>query len=112
MSIQVEVIDGVTVLVPIGDLDITTMPTFEKRVDTLLAAGARDLVWDLAAIGILPSTAAGFLLQTAKRVRAADGRMVLCGCTPRTLGTLRMMGVLELFRVFPARAAALAALRP
>lgn len=110
MAIRVEHEQGVAILSPEGDMDITQLPVFEARVAALLAEGTRNLVWDLAEVGILPSTAAGFLLQTAQRVRAVGGRMVLAAGSPRALTTLRTMGVLALFRTYPTRAEAVAAL--
>jgi anti-anti-sigma factor len=100
----------VTVLVPEGDLDVAALPAWEAQVDALLAAGVRALVWDLSGVGLLPSTAAGLLLQTAARVRAAGGRMALAGAPPRVRATLGTMGVLDVFPLYPGRAAALAAL--
>jgi anti-sigma B factor antagonist len=112
MRVREEQVGDVTVLVPEGDLDATVLPAFEARVAELVQAGARLLVWDLAAVGMLPSTAAGFLIQARQRVRAAGGRMVLAGMSDRVAGTLRTMGVLALFRSYPDRAAAIAALVP
>ena len=72
----------------------------------------RYLVWDLVEVGVLPSTAAGFLLQAGRRVREAGGRMVLAGLSPHIAGTLATMGLGGIFRVYPDRAAALAAAAP
>ena len=66
MSVREESVGSVTVLTPVGDMDITTLPTFEARVVRLLEGDARHLVWDLSRVGLLPSTAAGFLLQNYK----------------------------------------------
>lgn len=103
--------DGIAVLSPEGDLDLNELPIVEARVAALLDGGTRKLVWDLDGVGLLPSTAAGVLLQTAKRVRAVGGRMVLACGHARVLGTLRTMGVLELFRTHGSRAEAVAALQ-
>ena len=43
-------------------------------------------------------------------VRDVGGRCVLAGGSAHVLGTLRTMGVLEVFRTFASREAALAAL--
>ncbi len=110
MKVREEIVGDVTVLTPHGDLDITTLPAFEARVDRLLGSGARLLLWDLSEVGLLPSTAAGFLLQCARRVKGVGGRMALAGGSPHVLGTLRTMGVLEVFRTFPTRAEALPAM--
>jgi anti-sigma B factor antagonist/stage II sporulation protein AA (anti-sigma F factor antagonist) len=111
MRVHEEQVGDVVVLVPHGDMDLTALSAFEGRVGHLLASGRRALVWDLSAVGMLPSSGAGFLIQAGRRVREAGGRMVLAGLQQRVLGTLRTMGVTGLFRVYPDRAAALAALR-
>ena len=110
MSLAEEQVGAVTVLIPRGDMDITTLPAFEARVAALIKAGTNALVWDLSQVGFLPSTAAGFLLQTAQRMRAHGGRCVLAGASQRVLGTLRTMGVLQLVPVYDDRSAALQAL--
>ena len=109
-GLPAETIGTTTVVTPHGDLDITRLPVFEARIAALIAAGTRNLVWDLAHVGFLPSTAAGFLLQTARRMRAAGGRCVLAGGSAHVLGTLRTMGVLQLFPTHADRAEALRAL--
>ncbi len=105
-----ETFGAITVVTPRGDLDLATLPKFEKRIDALIQAGVRHLVWDLGHVEFLPSTAAGFFLQTASRLRKGGGRCVLAGGSARVLGTLRTMGVLALFPTYPSRREALAAL--
>lgn len=111
MCVREEQVGSVTVLTPRGDMDATTLPDFEAHVDRLIAAGARQLVWDLTEVGMLPSTAAGFFIQAGRRLRGAGGRQVLAGLSSRVLGTLRTMGVADLFRVYPDRGSAIAALQ-
>lgn len=110
MRILEDKVGDVTVLTPEGDMDATALPAFEARIRRLVEGGARLLVWDMASVGMLPSTAAGFLMQAGKRMRAAGGHMVLAGPSNRVLGTLRTMGVADIFRIHPDRAAAIAAL--
>ena len=107
MKLREEQAGGVTILFPEGDIDITALPAFEARIDRLLAGGALNLLWDLEGVGMLPSTAAGFLLQTARRVRAAGGRIALTGARPHVRSMLGIMGVLELLPTYASRAEAL-----
>jgi anti-sigma B factor antagonist len=110
VNMDEEQVGTVTVLIPRGDMDITTLPAFEARVAALINSGTHALIWDLSQVGFLPSTAAGFLLQTARRMRAGGGPCVLAGASQRVLGTLRTMGVLQLFPVYDDREVALKAL--
>lgn len=110
MRIREEQVGEVTVLTPEGAMDITVLPAFDARVTKLVAAGARALVWDLSAVRMIPSTAAGFLIAAGRKVSDAGGRMVLAGVQDRVLGVLRTMGVAGVFRMYDDRAAAVAAL--
>ncbi len=105
-----EQVGDVTVLTPAGTMDMTSLPAFDRRVTKLVESGTRALVWDLSEVGMIPSTAAGFLIAAGKRLRDAGGRMVLAGLQQRVLGVLKTMGVADVFRIFQDRDAALAAL--
>lgn len=107
MKVREEQIGDVAVLTPVGDMDLNELPVVEARVARLLAAGTHNLIWNLRGVDFLPSTAAGFLFHTARRMRAAGGRCVLVGGQPRVLGVLRTMGVLEVLPTYPDRASAL-----
>ncbi len=112
MTIPQNQIGDVTVLKPQGDMDLLDLPAFEAQVRRLFADGPRHLVWDLSRLNFLQSTAAGFLLQTARRVRQAGGHMALVGGSRRVLGTLRTMGVLDIFATYASLDEALATLQP
>lgn len=97
------------VLAPHGDLDLTQLARFTARVDALLAEGATVLVFDLADVSMLPSSAAGWLVRAASRLRDVGGRVLLAGPNRRAVTTLRVMGVLDLFAVHADVGSALAA---
>ncbi len=109
MSLEEEYHGDVVVLVMRGDLDASTLPSYEARLNRLLEIGTRYVVWDVHAVGILPSTAAGFLIQAGRRLRATGGRMALAAVPRRVRGTLHTMGVGGLFPTFATRADAVKA---
>ena len=61
-----------TVIVPIGDLDISTAPRLAAAVEAAVADGARTLVVDLAGLTFIDSTGLRWLLTLAERSRG-DG---------------------------------------
>ena len=68
---------SVVVLIPDGDMDVTALPDFEGRLEGLVAEGVRAILWDLDTVGILPSTALGFLLHARRKLAALGGHMAL-----------------------------------
>ena len=112
MHIDERTIGDVVVLTPAVDMDVTVLPAFEARVAALIEKGARGLLWDLVNVRLLPSTAAGFLIGAAGRVRAVGGRTAVARAGRLATTTLRMMGVTDILPLFDRRADALAHLAP
>ncbi len=83
-----------------GDLDVTELPSIDGRVATHLDQGVRHVVFDLAEVSLLPSTAVGVLIQVNQRVRERGGRIALAAVPPLVRGTLATMGVDRLFRIY------------
>lgn len=103
MRINEEREGSIVVLCPVGDMDVTTLPEFETRLETLTKEGVRAVLWDLQGVGILPSTALGFLLNARRRLASVGGHMVLARANRLVHSTLGTMGVLDVFPVFDTR---------
>ena len=107
MQINEEREGAVVVLSPVGDMDVTTLPEFEVRLEALTEEGVRAVLWDLHGVGILPSTALGFLLNARRSLAAIGGHMALARANRLVRSTLGTMGVIDVFPVFESREDAL-----
>jgi anti-sigma B factor antagonist len=70
------------------------------QVDSLIEAHGRRLVLDLMRVEAFSSYGIGKLLGVHKRLRAAGGRLALCGLTPKArtlLSTMRLDRLLHLY---------------
>lgn len=70
--------DEVSVVELIGNLDTSTSPEAEAKVNELLDAGARKMVINLGQIDYLSSSGLRVFLGAAKRMMASGGKVVLC----------------------------------
>jgi anti-anti-sigma factor len=111
MEIRVEKRGSVVVLTPSGDMDSSTLPSFENRFAALLRDGDRSMLWDLGQVGILPSSGVGFLLQAGRRLQALGGRMALARAGKLARSTLSTLGVLDVFRLYDSVGDGVAALQ-
>ena len=111
MDIQEDRRGNVVVLAPSGDMDTSTLPAFESRFSALLDDGVRGVLWDLSAVGILPSAGVGFFLQSGRRLRAVKGAMALARAGKLATSTLRTLGVLEVFQLYDDVESGVAALK-
>jgi len=104
--------DGDVLIVVLGPrLDHAAIPALQRRTREALDEGVRALVVDMTDLELLPSNGVGFLLALAQDVRAQGGRLAIAAAHGSALGTLRTMGVADVFPMHESRAAAVLGVR-
>jgi anti-sigma B factor antagonist len=107
MDMNVEEVDGVTLAVMSGRLDIAGASAIELKFNAL--AGARKaLVVDLSNVSFVASMGIRLLLIAGKTVTAKGGKMALLGPVPEVEAVLKTAGIASIIPICAARDAALA----
>ncbi len=78
MEILVENEQDFTIVSVAGRLDASTAPEMEKRCADLIDEGARKVILNLAGLEYVSSAGLRSVLATAKKLKAAGGRLGLC----------------------------------
>lgn len=112
MEIHEERNDGVLVVAPTGRVDTTTSDDLERRLLRHVEAGERRLVIDMVGIEYISSAGLRVLLLLAKKLRAAEGELVLCALGPAVRQVFELAGFLPIFRLEASREQALRRLAP
>lgn len=99
-----------TVLALAGRLDGLSSPALDQKVDSLLAAGTRKLVFDCATLTYASSAGLRVFLATAKKFKAAGGAVAFAALTPAVAEVFELSGFSNVLSIHPARAQALATL--
>lgn len=87
-----------TVLDVGGEVDLSTAPSLRQELNALVEGGVRNLIVDLQRVGFMDSSGLGVLVVGLKRLKEAEGEMVLvCRDGP----TLKVLAITGLDRVFP-----------
>jgi anti-anti-sigma factor len=107
MDIAENKINSTTVLALTGRLDGLASPGLEQKVDALIAAGARALVFDLSRLDYASSAGLRVFLTSAKKLKAAGGQASFAALTPSIREIFELSGFLSVFAVHPTVAAAL-----
>ncbi len=97
------------VLALAGRLDTSTAGAFEKDLLGRIEDGENDLVLDFDRLVFVSSAGMRVLLMAAKRIRAAKGRMVLCGVSEDIHNVFQISGFVAVLTIVPTRNDALAA---
>jgi anti-anti-sigma factor len=98
---------GTLLLRLIGELDLAASSGFREHVEVALAAGARDVVIDMADALFIDSSMLKELLRANTAAQGAGGRLVLAGVRPTVERLLDLTRVRELLILVATRAEAL-----
>jgi anti-anti-sigma factor len=107
----IEEMHGRVVLVTArGRLDGSTSPAFSAQLEKLAARSEPRLVVDFSGIDFVSSAGLRVVLTLLKRVKAANGRLALCGVQAPVREILDITGFTGMLDVHAGRAEAMAAL--
>ncbi|GAB2812586.1 anti-sigma factor antagonist BldG [Actinocorallia aurea] len=80
----------VTVVRPLGEVDVSTAPMLRRELERLIDEGARALVIDLADVTFLDSTGMAVFVGVWQKLRNEDGSFALAAARARVAGPLRL----------------------
>ena len=92
MEIKTHEMDDVKVVDLIGNLDTSTSPQAEARINELLDAGTSKMVINLEQIDYLSSSGLRVFLRAAKRMMANGGSVALCNPNALVMKILQHSG--------------------
>jgi anti-anti-sigma factor len=98
------------ILRPSGRLDIATSAAFECDVQAAIDAGSPWLVLDFSDVLHVSSVGVRVVMMAAKRLRAAGGRVAVCGMQTPIADVIEVSGLNPILEIYADRASALAAL--
>lgn len=95
-----------------GDLRLgEALDQFNAAANELLESGEPRLVINLAEVGMLDSSGIGALMKLLTSATKRGGALKLVNPSPLALKTLKLVGLLTLFPVFPDEEQAVASFR-
>ncbi|MHC4959105.1 MAG: STAS domain-containing protein [Planctomycetota bacterium] len=103
--------EDVTVLSIVGDFDAHNAPHAHEKLDALIKELRVRLVFNVAGIPIVTSTAIGYLIDAAKRMRRLGGDVVLTGTNRLLLQTMEALQIQEFLKTFASAEEAIAHFR-
>lgn len=92
----------------IGRLDAATSPEFEKQVAACLEQGAKGLILNFAELEYISSAGLRVLIFAAKKMKAGNGALVLCGLRDHVKEVLEIAGFSSILQILPTEDEALA----
>jgi anti-sigma B factor antagonist len=91
MNVEVEVVDGVTLIKVAGELDSSTAPVVHRQLLPSAKAGA-NIILDMTEVGYMSSAGLHLLLSIYRHVSSRGGRVVLIGLADELQDTMEVTG--------------------
>jgi len=95
--------DGdVTYLTLRGQFETFSLPTVSEEVEHLIDGGARRVCMNFHGVSFINSTALGYLVAIAKRLKDVGGELVFSAPSRFFADTIRTLELHHLFEIFPS----------
>jgi anti-sigma B factor antagonist len=109
LSLSTREVEGTTIVVVGGEIDVYTAPKLRDKITELVAEGVYSIIIDMEGVEFLDSTGLGVLVGGLKKVRAHDGSLELICTQDRLLKIFRITGLAKVFVIHDSADGALAA---
>jgi len=107
LATYTEEINGIPILIAVGEIDLSTVSIFKKAINDMIAAGSSHVLIDMSQVSFMDSSGFGTLLSAIKVLRPQNGTLALASCNGAVDRMLDITRLNTLFHVYPDRAAAL-----
>ena len=109
MNVSEEQVNDTLILAPVGRLDSTTSPEFEKLLLPKVDGASARVILDLGQLDYISSAGLRVVLMAAKRAKQSSGSFALCGLQENVREVFEISGFLSILTVCGTRDEALAA---
>ena len=99
MEIQESKTDDISLLTLRGRLDGQTSTSAQERIVAIIDQGATRVVLNLGAVEYISSAGLRVFMTAARRLKAANGRLVFCELQEDTRELFEIAGLTELFSI-------------
>jgi len=94
-----------------GPIDARNVGVFKEQMDALRRRNFHRFLLQMGEVRYINSSGLAYLINMVEDVQAAGGALVLFNVQPKVKVILESMGLVELLRLFPSKAAAIRELK-
>ncbi|MDP8299663.1 MAG: STAS domain-containing protein [Candidatus Tantalella remota] len=101
MQINMEDMNGVTIVRMNGDIDINSAPDVKKSFDTTVSEKKDKVVINLKEVGYVDSSGLATLVEILKNLRSYGGKLKLTNLSAKVKGLFEITKLDKLFDIVP-----------
>lgn len=108
LSVRSERRDGAVIVIPTGEIDLTSSPTLRVELKKIQGDRPARLVIDLAGVPYMDSAGVATLVEAMQHARKSNTRLVLCAMTDKVRSIFEISRLDTVFTIVGDQSAALA----
>jgi anti-anti-sigma factor len=101
MKIERKQVGDIYIISFTGEFDAFNLPTVSEKIDAFIDKGRTRLAFNLRGLRFINSSALGYFVKTAKKLKEIDGELVLTDPSKFVQTTVKTLGIDQIFRIFP-----------
>lgn len=109
IEVTTEVLEGTTIIKPIGEIDLSRAPSLRHHLNEAQAAKPGTLVIDLAEVPYMDSSGVATLVEAMQIARRNKSRIILCSMQERVKSIFEIARLDAVFTIVDNRETALKA---
>ena len=102
LGVDVSERGGWTVVAPLGDIDMASVPALRQEIVRLVSDGHRRIALDLRAVDFVDSVGLGLVLGARKRLRANGGELEIAGVSDPVRAVFELVELDQIFDLHPS----------
>ena len=111
IGVKIEVEDGVSIFSIEGHLDATLVNALNERIYDIIESSFTKVIFDFSHLVYISSAGLRVLLYAAKKMKAKDGKVVLCSVNNNVRRVLDISGLTKFLPIYDDKKLALDALK-
>ena len=103
LEVREETTDDGTVLIPVGDIDLSRAPALRQHLSRVLGGGADRIIIDLSEVPYMDSSGVATFVEAMQLARKRGSKLILCGLQERVRGIFEIARLDMVFTIFASR---------
>lgn len=99
IAVRTDLAEGVTVVRPMGDVDMSRSPELRTALRSAQESSPRKLVVDLDEVGYMDSSGLATLVEAMRKAKSASTSMVLCSMNDKVRAIFEIARLNQFFTI-------------
>ncbi len=99
MEVRVEIVDGATIITPVGEIDLGRAPALRVQIIAVQAKRPKRMLINLAEVPYMDSSGVATLVEAMQNSRRHGGKLILCAMQDKVRSIFEIARLETVFKI-------------